>query len=122
MGSVCGKSSSKVVEPEANPEDLLRSGDLVLMRLAAQDKDGLSIPVDIMSELNTATLGDQVSQRRKKLPSWDRAGVVMIRTRNGIDTVNVVMAGQTKVEVYKIQELMKDPMIGVIGVRELSPK
>lgn len=37
--------------------------------------------------------------------SWDRAGVVMIRTRNGIDTVNVVMAGQTKVEVYKIQEV-----------------
>ena len=87
MGSACGKSSSQLVEPEANPEDLLNSGDLVLMRLATQDKDGLCIPVDIMrcllpdpsagahppvvcghSELETATLGDQVSQRSKKLP------------------------------------------------------
>lgn len=45
MGTVCGKSS-QAVEPEDVEE--ISSGDLVLMRLACVDSDGLEIPVDVM--------------------------------------------------------------------------
>eukprot|EP00658_Telonema_sp_P-2_P007778 TRINITY_DN12890_c0_g1_i5.p1 TRINITY_DN12890_c0_g1~~TRINITY_DN12890_c0_g1_i5.p1 ORF type:complete len:400 (-),score=76.92 TRINITY_DN12890_c0_g1_i5:468-1667(-) len=119
MGSYCGKDSS-VVEPEA--DEGVFSGDLVLMRIATSDNDGVQIPVDAMSDISTATLGDQVSLRRKVLPSWDRAGVALVRRKNGIDAVYVAFAQATELKVMKLNEMLSDQTYAVIGVRRMTPK
>eukprot|EP00656_Telonema_subtile_P026279 TRINITY_DN2824_c0_g3_i8.p1 TRINITY_DN2824_c0_g3~~TRINITY_DN2824_c0_g3_i8.p1 ORF type:complete len:322 (+),score=96.63 TRINITY_DN2824_c0_g3_i8:92-1057(+) len=122
MGSACGKMPSKLVEPVRAVDESISTGDLVLVRLACTDADGLEVPVEVMREMSTATLGDQVSARRKLLPSWDRAGVALIQTRNGADSVYVVLSEASQVQVVRMSELMEDPRYGVIAVRELSPR
>lgn len=39
------------------------------------------------------------------LLSWDRAGVAMVKHRNGLDTAYVALAGEDKVNVVKFSEV-----------------
>jgi len=91
------------------------------MRLSHIDNDGVAMPVEVFSELSTATLGDQVAQRSCQLSSWDRVGVAIVQEENGISRASVVIAMPDKVEVVRLEQILEDKSYGVVGVRKMTP-
>jgi len=101
--------------------DEINSGDLMVMRLSHIDNDGVEMPVEVFSELSTATLGDQVAQRTCQLSSWDRVGVAVVQEENGISRKSVVIAMSDKVEVVRLEQILENKSYGVVGVRKMTP-
>merc|ERR1712166_1618954 len=101
--------------------DEINSGDLMVMRLSHIDNDGVEMPVEVFSELSTATLGDQVAQRTCQLSSWDRVGVAVVQEENVISRKSVVIAMSDKVEVVRLEQILENKSYGVGGVRKMTP-